>query len=532
MAEFDYIVVGAGTAGCTLAAELSRSDSCRVLVIEAGKRDRSPVFHIPKGFAFSIENPKRAWVYETEPYGPLGQTEKWSRGRVLGGSSAINGMVYNRGWKDDWDTLPALGNPGWGWGDILPIYREIEDHQLGASETRGEGGPLHISVQSDSDPVDEAMLEAAGNVGLKRVDDLNASDDERVGYVPANIKSGSRQSASKVFLKPAERRRNVTVWTSTTATRVLFDGDRAVGVEVSTRSGLEEVRAAKEVILCLGNMESPKLLELSGIGNPDILRAVGVDPRVDSPQVGENVMEHRYISLQLRLNDPALGYNAKLSRPAGQAVAGMKWMTTRKGPIGYPAYDVVGFMKSQPEAERVDCMILMTPFTQGIKPLDLTLESRPGASIIGNPLRPTTTGRQHIVSADWRVNPTIKTNYDFNESDQAIYLGMFKRMRDIAAQHPFVNMVHGETSPGWAVQSDESIIDHLLLNGGTCFHAAGSCAMGPGEDAVVDSRLRVRGVTGLRVMDASVVPVMVAGNLNAPMMAMGTQAARMILEDA
>ncbi|GGL13808.1 GMC family oxidoreductase [Nocardia jinanensis] len=532
MASYDYIVVGGGSSGCALAAELSKDPHVRVLLLEAGKRDSNPVFHIPKGFAFTIENPKHSFVYRTEPFGPLGQTELWSRGRVLGGSSAINGMVYNRGARPDWDSIVERGNPGWGWDDILPVYREIEDHELGESELRGAGGPLHISVQQGGDPVDEAMLEAAGNIGLKRVDDLNGSDEERAGYAPANIKNGVRQSAGKVFIKPAEKRGNLTVRTGATVTKIVIEGDRAVGVLVATGKGFEQVRVDKEVILSLGNLETPKLLELSGIGGADILRSAGIEVVLDRPTVGERMIEHRYITLQLRLNDPALGYNRRLSSPIGQAVAGAKYLVSRKGPIASPAYDLVGFMKTDPSEPRVDAEILMTPFTQGIKPLDVSLEERPGASIIGNPLRPTTTGSVHVVSDDPFAHPRIVPNYDFDESDRRKYVALFRRMRDIAAQHPFADMIAGETSPGWAVQDDDSVIAHALLNGGTSFHAYGACAMGPDDEAVADSKLRVRGIDGLRIMDASVLPVMVAGNLNAPLMAMATLAARMILEDA
>ncbi|TVT23024.1 GMC oxidoreductase [Amycolatopsis acidiphila] len=532
MASYDYIIVGGGTSGCVLAAELSKDPGARVLLLEAGKRDRSPIFHIPKGFAFSIENPQHSFVYETEPFGPLGQTEKWSRGRVLGGSSAINGMVYNRGAQHDWDSIVERGNPGWGWEEILPVYKEIEDHQLGASDMRGAGGPLHISVQQSGDPVDEAMLDAAGNIGLKRVDDLNSSDEERVGYAPANIKNGLRQSAGKVFLKPAEKRPNLSVRTGAQVTRVVVEKDRAVGVVVGTGAGAEEIRAGKEIILSLGNMETPKLLELSGIGGAEVLKAAGIDLVLDRPMVGEDMIEHRYVTLQLRLNDPKLGYNARLSSGLGQAASGLKYLFTRSGPIASAAYDLVGFLKTNPAEPRVDAQILMTPFTQGSKPLDLTLESRPGASIIGYPLRPTSLGRLHVVSGDPAVHPRITTNYEFDDADRRKFVDLFRRMRDIAAQHPFVDVVKAETEPGWAVQDDESILNHVLLNGGTSFHAYGACKMGPGEDAVTDPQLRVRGVDGLRVMDASVLPVMVAGNLNGPLMAMSVKAARMILEDA
>ncbi|HEX4189493.1 MAG TPA: GMC family oxidoreductase N-terminal domain-containing protein [Marmoricola sp.] len=531
MPTFDYLVVGAGSAGCVLAAKLAEGGAS-VAVIEAGGSDRSPVFHIPKGFAFTIDNPAKSWVYETEPFGPLGQTEHWSRGRVLGGSSAINGMVWNRGAQADWDGLAADGNPGWGWDDILPIYRAMEDHQLGASDLRGAGGPVHISVQAEGDEVGEAMLGAASAVGMKRVDDLNASDDDRVGFGPANIRKGLRQSAAKTFLRPAMKRKNVTVLTKAMATRILFEGDRAVGVEISRGNGAnEEVRATREVILTAGNIETPALLERSGIGRADVLGDAGVEVRLDRELVGEQCREHRWFPLQLRLNRH-IGYNRLLHKPSRQALSGLQYLATRKGPVATPAYDMVGFLKSRPGLDRPDAQILMTPFSQGHFSLELGVEEQPGMSIIGYPLRPTSFGSTHIRSTDPMSGPRIVTGYLASEYDRTVFVDLFARMREIVQQHPLVDLVKAESMPGAALQDPQGILDAGMINGGTSYHAAGACAMGSDESAVVDPALRVRGVDGLRIIDASVLPVMVAGNLNAPLMAMGWRAAELILGES
>ena len=527
MTSYDYVIVGAGSAGCVLADKLSADPSCQVLLIEAGGGDRNPVFHIPKAFAFTIEHPTYSWQYQTEPFGPLNQTEKWSRGRVLGGSSAINGMVYNRGMQADWDGIAELGNPGWGWADILPIYRSIEDHELGSSATRGTGGPLHISVQRKGEEVSEALIESGTNIGLKRVEDINDADDERIGYGPGTIKNGLRQSAAKAFLRPAIKRSNLTVLTDTTITKILCDGDDAIGVT----DGSSQYLARREVILSLGCLATPQLLELSGIGSKSVLDEVGIDVRVAHDRIGEGVREHRWYPLQMRLNSD-IGYNRFLATPGRQAITGMKYLATRKGPLSTPAYDILAFLKSSPEVTRPDAQLLLTPFSMGAAPLDLGLERRPGLSIIGYPLRPTSLGSIHVRSKDPKVLPRIVPNYVDTGYDRKVTLDMFRRMRDIVAQLPIADMLLAETMPGAAVQDDQGLIDNGLINGGTSYHASGAVPMGADDSYPVDARLRVRGVGRLRVMDASVLPRMVAGNLNGPMMAMAYRAAQLILEDA
>ncbi|MFI5717831.1 GMC family oxidoreductase [Nocardia sp. NPDC051750] len=532
MAQFDYIIVGAGTAGCVLANRLSADSGVTVLLVEAGEQDTDPLIAVPRGFGELLGDPTTAWHYPTRPFGPAQQVEYWVRGKVLGGSSSVNGMVYTRGHRADYDALAALGNPGWGWDDMLPVFKAIEDNQFGAAEVRGAGGPLHISSTASTDPLLEDVITAGTELGWQRVRDLNEADEERIGYSMATIRDGRRDSAATAFLHPVLDRPNLTLALRTSVDRIVLDSGRAVGVQGRRDGQPVEYHATREVILSAGALATPKILQLSGIGNPETLAAAGVDVVVDSPHVGARMHEHRGFTCQFRLTED-IGYNRLLGTPEGQQQAMTEYQATGGGTMAAPSFDIVGFFKTRPELDRPDAQLLIAPYS--IRPPEpgksIEIEREPGILCVAYMLRPDSEGSVRITAPDPDAPLDIDPGYFATEHDRTTSAQVFRTIRRLFSTAPLANRIDHETAPGPAVRTDQEILDAGLVTGTCAYHAGGTAAMGP-DDEVVDSRLRVRGVTGLRVVDASVLPIMVSGNPNGPVAALSWRAADFILGHA
>ena len=530
MEQYDYIIVGAGSAGAVLAARLTEDPRTRVLLLEAGRA--SHIYsRLPVSFGLLIHHPGANWLYESDPEpGTANRAIPVPRGKLLGGSSAINGLVWVRGQPLDYDTWAQMGARGWSWQDVAPLFSRIEDFETRGAEGRGNGGPLHVSIVPDQNPLYDALFKAAAEAGYRVNPDYNSEDQEGISKTQASIKRGRRMSVSHCYLDPAKRRQNLRIVTEASARRVLLEGRRCVGVVYEQGGQKIEARANREVILSAGAIATPQLLELSGIGRPEVLKAHGIAVAHALPAVGENFRDHINARIIWRVKNPRVSYNTK-ARGVGAVTQALKYAATGGGFLSLPSAPLVAFLKTRPEVATPDVQMHLIPYS--IKdPKRRKLQDFPSMTVACYQLRPESLGTVHIRSADPDTHPAIRFNFLGDTIDQRAMAAGFRMMRRIV-ESPAMDDLRGEEfSPGNDVESDDQILTWIRNNSQTAYHPIGTCRMGQGPNTVVDERLRVHGIERLRVADASIFPTMPSGNTNAPSIMVGEKAADLIRSTA
>lgn len=530
MKQFDYIIVGAGSSGCVLANRLSADPAVSVLLIEAGPGDRPMLMRMPRGIGkFHRPGNPHIKFYQASKGGNR-PNEVWIKGSTLGGSSSVNGMVYVRGAPMDYDCWEASGCAGWGWNEIGKCFAELEDHELGADDdaVRGSGGELKVTVHPTKTALTEALIEAGVQAGVARtadVNDVRSVRDGGIGYNAQTTYKGERFSAAIAFLDPVRSRPNLTIATDTAVRSIVFDGRRATGVLVRDAAGERTLTCRREIILSAGAIESPKLLQLSGIGPKSLLSSFGIDVVVDAPAVGQNLHEHLTLGMQFKINS---GSSNKDLTGLGLVKSVLQYFTLRKGALSHTVHEVMAFIKSRPELDHADVEMGVGLFTMAKTPTGYGISKDPGLTLFSYFTRPQSQGEVRITSADPDEAPYINANYLAEESDRKANVAMVRRLRELMAQPALKPFDPQEIVPGPSVASDDEIIQWMSLNCSTAFHVCGTCRMGSDADSVVDCELRVRGVEGLRVCDTSIFPTLVSGNTNGPAMAVALRLAKLM----
>jgi choline dehydrogenase len=527
---FDFVIVGAGSAGCVLADRLTASGRYRVLLLEAGPSNLHPWLHIPLGFGKLFTDRRYNWCYATEP-----QPECYNRqviaprGKVLGGSSSINGLIYIRGQAEDFNFWRQLGNVGWGFEDVLPYFRKAEDNERGADEFHGAGGPLAVSDLRDRHPLAQAYVEAAQQCGYPRNDDFNGPVQEGAGYYQTTMRNGVRSSTAAGYLKQARRRPNLKVVSKALAARILFNGRRATTVEYLVDNDSHNACANIEIVVASGAFNSPQLLQLSGVGPAALLKSHGIDVVADAPGIGDDLNDHISGRIMLRCKEPVT-LNDAVRTLGGKLTHGLHYLLTRRGYLAIPAVSAGCFLRAHPTSSTPDSQCSISLFSAGVIGGDLD----PFPGVTGNCvlLRPESRGYVRIKSADPRQAPAINPNYLATERDRETIVAGVAAMRCIFQAPAMARYIAEEIEPGKQCDNNDELLDFIRRRGSTTYHPVGTCRMGQDQKAVVDERLRVRGFTGLRVVDASIMPAVVSGNTNAATIMIGEKGADMILQDA
>jgi len=528
--EFDYVIVGAGSAGCLLANRLSADGRNSVLLLEAGPKDTNLWIHVPLGYGRLFKEKTVNWMYQTEPEPGLdGRQVFQPRGKVLGGSSSINGLLYVRGQHEDYDRWRQRGNHGWGYDDVLPYFKKAENQARGGDDFHGAGGPLPVSDLSLADPLSAAFIEAAAETGIPKNSDFNGATQEGAGYFQTTTRRGRRASTAVAYLHPARGRTNLHVETSALAQRIVFEGRRATAVEYRQLGRLRTARARKEILVSSGAYNSPQLLQLSGVGPAELLRSHGIDVVLDAPGVGHDLQDHLQVRVVMRCTRP-ITLNDVVNSPARKLMAGLQYAAFRTGPLSIAAGTSGAFFKTNPRLATPDVQIHFLPFSTDKMGEKLHMFSGFTASVCQ--LRPESRGSLRIRSADPAAPPEIRINYLATEVDRTTNVEGLKILRRILQAPALRPFVVEEVDPGNKVSTDEELLAYCRQRGSTIYHPTSTCRMGSDPLAVVDQRLRVRGIEGLRVVDASVMPDLVSGNTNAPIIMIAEKASDMILQDA